>query len=400
MDSNAGGQSSLTPEVRRRQTATEIARRKVMAAYGGSVFEQETPKEQPVEVKQETQPVQAAPVVNTQPTNPAVSQQTWQRYHAAWQEYYQKYYSEYYARAAHQYIQTERLKNDRAANDERRLLSDTHMAIVDDAHANEVGQSLKARIQAKAAGSLKKSRRHRHLMPILAGVAVVLVILFLQYNRLIFAPIMAYIAPGNTEDTGITAIDPTATVAPTADPRLIIPKLNVDVPVAFGISNDDTTVNEAMNHGVAHFMVPGANAFPGQVGNTVITGHSAGDIYSSNPYKFIFSGLERLVAGDMIYVNYQSVRYTYTVTKLETVEPSNVAALIYPTNKPMLTLITCTPLGTSRYRLLVTAEQVNPAPDGNAEAISSTPTEATVTEVMPANEPSFLENLWNWLTGN
>lgn len=45
-----------------------------------------------------------------------------------------------------------------------------------------------------------------------------------------------------------------------------------------------------MNQGVAQFSIPGANALPGQIGNLAISGHSAGDIYSSNPYKFIFSG--------------------------------------------------------------------------------------------------------------
>ena len=66
-----------------------------------------------------------------------------------------------------------------------------------------------------------------------------------------------------------------------------------------------------MNHGVAQFKISGADAMPGQIGNLVISGHSAGDIYSNNQYKFIFSGLERLVDGDLIYINYNSVRYTY-----------------------------------------------------------------------------------------
>jgi sortase A len=139
---------------------------------------------------------------------------------------------------------------------------------------------------------------------------------------------------------------------------------------------------------------------PGEIGNLVITGHSAGDIYSNNQYKFIFSGLERLGAGDLVYIDYKGTRYTYSVTKKETVEPSDVAALVYETTKPMLTLITCTPLGTSRYRLLVTAEQVNPAPSGatQAETIDDGSTNTT-TESMPENEPTFFERIWRWLTG-
>ena len=234
---------------------------------------------------------------------------------------------------------------------------------------------------------------------IAAGIAVVLLILFLQYNRLIFAPIMAYVSPGNTTDDGIEAVDPTVTSAPGPEPKLIIPKLNIDVPVHFGISNDTATVMDAMNNGVAQFSIPGANAMPGQIGNLVITGHSAGDIYSNNQYKFIFSGLERLQVGDTIYINYESKRYTYSVTKFETVEPSNVSALVYPTDKPMLTLITCTPLGTSRYRLLVTAEQVDPVPDASNIAEDQGDATASPDATMPSNTPSFFQGIWNWLTG-
>ena len=386
MDNLTGGQSSLSPDERRRQTAAEIARKKVLNAYARA-NQSVAPTPQPQETSYKQNPISTTPAQSTNNTY-------WQKYHSAWQGYYQKYYSEYYAKAARQYLETEKLKQERAKNDEARL-EDTH--IETNTNAAAVSASLKERIQARANQSMRLSRRYRHLIPILAGVFVVLFILFLQYNRLIFAPIMAYVAPGNTTDTGITAIDPTVTETPGPDPRLIIPKINVDVPVAFGISNDEKTVMDAMNHGVAQFSIPGANAMPGQVGNLVITGHSAGDIYSNNQYKFIFSGLERLTDGDTIYVNYQSVRYTYSVIKKETVEPSNVAALIYPTDKPMLTLITCTPLGTSRYRLLVTAEQVNPAPD-TASASVDTPNTNT-TEAMPANEPSFFENIWNWATG-
>ena len=217
---------------------------------------------------------------------------------------------------------------------------------------------------------------------------------------------MAYIAPGNSNDTEITAIDPTITAAPTAEPKLIIPKLNVDVPAHFNIANDTATIDNAMNHGVAQFKIPGADALPGQVGNLVISGHSAGDIYSNNQYKFIFSGLERLQDNDLIYVNYNSVRYTYKVTKKQTVEPTDVAALVYPTSKPILTLITCTPLGSDRYRLLVTAEQVSPTYEEkavstptNTDSTAALPGNNTSSE-MPANEKPFFQKIWGFLTNN
>ena len=365
----------------------------------------------------------------------------WQNYHSAWQNYYQKYYSEYYAKAAKSYVETEKtelnnqyekrnqigqlaldsqkrlienLKNPKPKNletkEQNSETSETKSTetppSLESIHVKTIEATLKERIQKKASSSFQLSKKHRKFIPIFAGVFTVLFILFLQYNRLIFAPIMAYIAPGNSNDTEITAIDPTITAAPTAEPKLIIPKLNVDVPAHFNIANDTATINNAMNHGVAQFKIPGADALPGQVGNLVISGHSAGDIYSNNQYKFIFSGLERLQDNDLIYVNYNSVRYTYKVTKKQTVEPTDVAALVYPTSKPILTLITCTPLGSDRYRLLVTAEQVSPTYE---EKAVSTPTSTDSTTAlpgnntsseMPANEKPFFQKIWGFLTNN
>ncbi len=384
MDSKNGGQSASDLQ---RQAAAAIARKKVLAAYASSARKAE----------QEAREKDASASdghLKDEPITTKINSESWKKYHSAWQDYYQKYYSEYYSKAARTYIEKEKLKQARERAEEEEILGNSR----NPQHAQEIQTGLRQKIRKKATESAKKTHRHRRLIPILAGLAVVLLILFLQYNRLIFAPIMAYVSPGNAPASSIEAIDPTVSGEVSADPRLIIPKLNVDVPVHFGIQLSE--VMSAMNNGVAHYRIAGASAYPGEIGNTVITGHSAGDVYSSNQYKYIFSGLERLEDGDLIYINYNSVRYTYQVTKKEVVEPSNVAALVVATDKPILTLVTCTPLGTSRYRLLVTAEQISPDWDG-AEKSESLPTvDENTSEAMPSNEPSFFEGIWNFLTGN
>ncbi len=436
MNPKDGGQTSSDLQ---RQTAASIARRKVLAAYQKNATTENRPtlthartplQQRIVNAQQSAQRAQAAksqpatqqpapkpqpavqptarPAANTQQSQqttqktPVIDPEAWKKYHAAWQEYYQKYYSQYYSNAAKNYVARERLKDAReAAEDEEIMRVLNRTSKNGDAkttpESDSIREELRNKIRAKAAVNMKKNRRIKKYIPVFIGVFVVLVILFLQYNRLIFAPIMAYMSPGNVPASQIDALDPTITQTVSADPRLIIPKLNVDVPVHFGIQPSE--VMSAMNHGVAHYRISGASAFPGEIGNTVITGHSAGDVYSSNPYKFIFSGLERLESGDLIYVNYNSVRYTYKVTKKEVVEPSNVASLKGVTDKPILTLVTCTPLGTSRYRLLVTGEQISPSYEGATEAPTADITVDEGTE-MPANEPGFFEGIWNWLTGN
>lgn len=401
MDSENGGQSSNDLA---RQAAAQLARKKVLAAYT-----EKAQKSARAAGAQEGR-------LKDEPITTRINSESWKRYHSAWQNYYQKYYSDYYSKAAKDYIAKERLKDAREKAEEEEILSSlTRFSKKSDQKAGlslgtgknpeasaeegsaKIGEQLRQKIRKKATESAKNTHRKRKFIPIVAGVFVVLLILFLQYNRLIFAPIMAYVSPGNAPASGIDAIDPTVTQTVSNEPRLIIPKLNVDVPISFGVPLSD--VMAAMTNGVAHYRIAGASAYPGEVGNFVITGHSAGDVYSSNQYKYIFSGLERLQDGDLIYVNYNSVRYTYRVIRKQVIDPSNVAALVIDTDKPLLTLVTCTPLGTSRNRLLVTAEQISPSYDNAAEADKATPVVSDQSEVLPANEPSFFEGVWNFLTG-
>lgn len=316
---------------------------------------------------------------------------TLKKYHSAWQDYYQKYYSDYYSQAAKNYIEKEREKDANQIAAEQEVIRAMP-------RENSRVTELENIIRYQAEKKTKKSRRKRHLMPIFAGIIVVLIILFLQYNRLIFAPIMAYISPGDQPASEIDSVDPTVSAVVSSDPRLIIPKLNVDVPINFDLKLSQ--VMSAMNHGVAHYRISGASAYPGQNGNFVITGHSAGDIYNNNQYKYIFSGLERLDENDLVYVNYQSVRYTYKITQKQVIEPTNVAALNMGTDKPLITLVTCTPLGTSRYRLLVTGEQISPSLNSGTSTDQKPIEDTTDNTVMPANEPTFFEQVWSWLTGN
>ena len=397
MDSDTGGWPSNDLK---RQAAAQIARRKVLAAYTVQAEKKAT------EVTNQSGHLKDAPISSK------INSESWRRYHTAWQDYYQKYYSEYYANAARNYVANERLKDAKKQAEDEKLIDALSHSVVrngqrtglklehgestEQSESNDVRTQLRKAIRKKATDKAQGSRRFRKFIPLIVGLSVTLIILFLQYNRLIFAPIMAYVSPGNAPATQIEALDPTITQTISADPRLIIPKLNIDVPIRFGVPLSG--VMSAMNNGVAHYRIAGASAYPGEVGNFVITGHSAGDVYSSNPYKYIFSGLERLENGDLIYVNYESTRYTYRVVKKDVIEPSNVAALTVNTDKPIITLVTCTPLGTSRYRLLVTGEQISPEYGVQQQIEEDIDINEKETE-LPANEPSFFEGLWNWLTG-
>ncbi len=324
-----------------------------------------------------------SPYQKTHSESTASQTNDWKQYHTAWQNYYQKYYEGYYKHHLAKAAQVDNSQNNGYFSNNPELPKA--------ASVEELESDLKQQLIDKVQQSAHKIRKSRHFLPIIAGVSVVILFLFLQYNRVLISNVVAYVSPGNIDPQNIV-IDPSADVVVSPEPRLIVPKINVDVPVLYGVGSDYNSQMAAMTKGVAQFAIPGADSRPGQVGNTVIAGHSSNDLFDSGSYKFIFAQLDKLNAGDTIYANYNSKRYTYIVTGKEVVKPTDVSKLVYPTAKPILTLLTCTPLGTSINRLLVIAEQVSPDPS-IATAAPSLATASKSTS-MPGNSLTFLEKLF------
>lgn len=327
-------------------------------------------------------------------TRPDSQSDQWRQYHSAWQQYYQKYYEHYYTGHVHRMLHEQRTQ---LAAQPVQQIGNTALQSTSHQPAGSPGSDKKAALEQlqqslrqKVVASAKKVRSSRHFIPITAATAVVVVFAFLQYNSSLIATVQAYVSPG-TIDLQNIVVDPTASVNVSADPKLVIPKINVDVPVVYNVANTHDAQMAAMQNGIAHFAIPGADSVPGQVGNTVFSGHSSNDLFEPGDYKFIFMRLDKLQNGDTIYVNYQGTRYTYAVTKTEVVKPTDVQALTYATDKPMLTLITCTPLGTSTNRLLITAEQVSPDP---SKATAASSTNSASGDDMPGNSPSAFEKIF------
>lgn len=412
--------------------AANVIRTQIDALYGDrpalerdyteSTQQQTAPVQAPAA---QAQPAQASPATQgdaqsanpynrTHNPHPQPQADQWKEYHSAWQNYYQQYYASYYEHQRKQEaaralaaqpsapVSTQPAeKPTETANPANAYFSaqpnttDTQTAQTDsieDLDKNEALYELRQKLLKKVNGRAQKIRRSKHFIPITAALGVVLIFVFLQYNRVFIATVNAYVSPGSMDPQNIV-IDPSADTAVSQDPRLIIPKINVDVPALYDVGADHDSQMAAMAKGVAHFAIPGANSHPGEVGNTVLSGHSSNDLFDQGDYKFIFAQLEKLTKGDTIYANYQGKRYTYVITKMEVVKPSQVDKLIYPTDKPVLTLITCTPLGTARDRLLVTAEQISPDPASAATAPAGSGQQSGNAEI-PGNSPTLLERLF------
>ncbi|MDO4773665.1 MAG: sortase [Candidatus Saccharibacteria bacterium] len=314
---------------------------------------------------------------------PQATPADWQQYHSAWQKYYQLYYERYYANHLHS----------QAAQSTEQATSTEALDFDAESPEKAAMRELRTKIRNKVRAGATTVKKSRHFVPVLAGVAVFLVFMFLQYNRILFGMVAAYTSPGNIDPQNII-VDPGTNVAVGPEPRLIIPKINVDAPVVYGAAPDVASQRKAMEQGVAHFAVAGASATPGQIGNTVLAAHSSNDAFAAGDYKFVFAQNEKLGKGDLIYTHYEGKRYTYSITSTEVVMPQEIGKIQLQTDKPMLTLVSCVPIGTAEKRLLIFAEQISPDPKG-AETPKQADNAAPQSADIPGNpSPTLLERLF------
>ncbi len=195
----------------------------------------------------------------------------------------------------------------------------------------------------------------KHFVPPFLGIAMFASVFGLLNSQWVIAQVQ-YRTTQPTPDSSFVI----NTSAPNrTSVNLSIPKINVNAPVIYDEkSYDDDKILVALRSGVVHY---GTTAMPGQAGNIVVVGHSSGQPWAPGDYKFVFTMLDKLVTGDRIILDYEGTRYIFKVTGSKVVKPTEMS-VTNPTDQPQLTLITCTPVGTMRDRLVITARQVSPNP--------------------------------------
>ncbi len=153
----------------------------------------------------------------------------------------------------------------------------------------------------------------------------------------------------------------TRVVASQAYAVLVVPRLGLRVPVAEGVSKPNV-----LNHGyVGHY--PGTQQ-PGQAGNFAVAGHR-------NTHGEPFRYLPRLRRKDTVEVETRAATYTYVVDQILPQTSSRDSGVIRPVPRSIvkpsygykepgyyITLTTCTPEFTSRYRMVVWGRLVSTRP--------------------------------------
>ena len=138
----------------------------------------------------------------------------------------------------------------------------------------------------------------------------------------------------------ITASSGPDTVLSQIKNRLIISGAGINMPIF--LSDNDKVLSKG------GWMYSG-NSTPDKGGNTVIFGHRW--LYKP-PIQNTFYNLDKVAIGDQFSINWNGTTYNYRVSEIKIVNPNDVYVL-NPTDTPQVTLITCTPLFSTKQRLVV-----------------------------------------------
>ncbi len=129
---------------------------------------------------------------------------------------------------------------------------------------------------------------------------------------------------------------------------LSVNSADIEGPIVYGVNGE-----ELLRQGFWHHP---ATVYPGERGVSVIFGHRR---YHLPPAKDTFYNLDKAEIGDRIEIKLKDGTWLeYTVINIDILDPTNLESVISEkTDRYLLKLITCTPLGTDRQRLIVTAEK-------------------------------------------
>lgn len=252
---------------------------------------------------------------------------------------------------------------------------------------------LKRQITSKAKRNNKARLSRKHHLHSLAfglglGSLMLIILLFGFFNERFIAP---FISP--SKQVSSTPIIAGSTTTTDKQAKVIIPKINVEIPVVYGEESvEEDVIQKALESGVVHYAT---TPEPGQKGNSVIFGHSSNNIFNKGQYKFAFVLLSRLENNDLFYLTKDGKRYTYRVYEKKIVKPSEISVLDTASRPDTASLITCDPPGTSLNRLVVIGEQISPDPSANKTSTTAKNTRPPA--VIPSNSPSLWDRLTSWL---
>lgn len=136
-----------------------------------------------------------------------------------------------------------------------------------------------------------------------------------------------------------------------------IPTITTTLPVYH--STAETVLQVAIGH-IEWSSLP----VGGEGSHCVLSGHRG------LPSARLFTDLDKLVVGDLFYINVLNETLAYEVDQILIVEPDDTEALRVQEGKDYCTLVTCTPYGINTHRLLVRGHRINLEEDSVLRVVS------------------------------
>ncbi len=135
-----------------------------------------------------------------------------------------------------------------------------------------------------------------------------------------------------------------------------IPKIEAKSKVIPNVNAADKfEYGQALSRGVAH---AAGTYLPGMNGSVTLFAHSTDIAADVERFNAVFYKLDELNPGDLITIWYLGKKYDYQVTKTRVTPPDDVSVFQPQSGQEKLYLVTCTPRGTTKNRLIVEADQI------------------------------------------
>ncbi len=146
-----------------------------------------------------------------------------------------------------------------------------------------------------------------------------------------------------------------------SDNRIYIPRIDKNVPLVSvpqhkNWENLENNIQSGLQKGV---VVHPVSRDPGDFGNFFVTGHSSYYAWDKGKFKDVFALLHEVDPGDTVEVYWEGKKYVYLMREEKVVSPTEISVLNQPKNKSIITLMTCTPVGTNKNRLILRGELIS-----------------------------------------
>lgn len=145
-----------------------------------------------------------------------------------------------------------------------------------------------------------------------------------------------------------------------SDNRIYLPSIDKNIPLVDVPNHKDwkqleDTIQKGLQNGV---VVHPISHDPGNFGNFFITGHSSYYAWDKGRYKDVFALLHEVHPDEEVHVFWEGKKYVYKLSEKKVIDPTEVSVLNQPSDEKIITLMTCTPIGTNKQRLILQGELI------------------------------------------